>query len=132
MTRALVVVLLSALFLGCPSADQRPAQKKTTAPVAAAVGVGELTSTLSSRVQGGSIELRPAAGGSWAALPVGGAVPAGAALRTPAGMQAKLTLKNGTVLHLNEQSELQLGTALTAVPPSGVNPLGPPELAGER
>jgi hypothetical protein len=100
MRRALTLSLLPALFLGCPHPDQKPA--KTTAP--AAVGAAELTSTLTSSVKGASVEVRT--GGSWAALTVGVAIPAGAQLRTPAGLQAKLTLKSGTVVHLNESSEL--------------------------
>ena len=110
MNRALAVSLLPALFLGCPHPDQKPANKKTTSTAPAGyTGAGELTSTLSSRIQGGSVEVRTAAGGSWTALTVGVAIPPGAQLRTPAGVQAKLTLKSGTVLHLNESSELQLG-----------------------
>ena len=106
--RSFLLATLSLSLAACPG------EKKTNekalqasgagAPVAA--GLGEVTTVLSVTLQGAGVEAQR--GGAWSAQRIGQPLAADTVLRTAAGIRARISLRDGTVLHLNESTQLQL------------------------
>jgi tetratricopeptide (TPR) repeat protein len=109
-SRALAVVAsLLTLLAGCvknKNKDKQSAQVLTTAAPTAS-GVGEVTTILSVKLEpGAGVEVQ--SGGVWTAQRVGQPITVGATLRTGSGIRARLALRDGSVLHVNEGTQLQL------------------------
>src|SRR5512139_5683 len=109
MSRSFLLVALSLSLVGCPGEKKKTDEKALQASGAGApatAGLGEVTTVLSVTLQGGGVEVQR--GGAWSAQRIGQPLAASTTLRTPAGIRARIALRDGTVLHLNESTQLEL------------------------
>jgi tetratricopeptide (TPR) repeat protein len=136
MLRLSAVAVLALTFSACARPGPNEQEKQAAARKAALGSVGELAAIVAAVPVGKSetgVELRASAGGAFAPARAGSTLPAGSTLRTAAGVQVRLTLRDGSSLHLNERSELSLaaprqlslaaGELLAEVAPAAGKPL---------
>jgi tetratricopeptide (TPR) repeat protein len=127
---------LTALLGACARPGPTEAEKQAAARKAAESALGELTAIVAAVAAGKAetgVELRASASGPFVPVKVGAPLPAGGTLRTAAAVQVRLTLRDGSILHLNERSQLALlagrqlslsaGELLAEVVPAGGKPL---------
>ena len=115
MTQRSVVFFLGlvlSLSAGCPSRDSDKTQEKSKGSKASAAAssgkAGSVTAVLTvGKISGSGVEVKPV-GGDWQSLAVGKPVEQGSTLRTPKGARARLALDDGTVVHLDEHTQIVL------------------------
>ncbi len=91
---------LAIIAAGCTT------KPKETTPTAPATPLGKVTAILSVTLEGRAALQTRTSGKLWSALHVEQQVGLGSEIRTPPGVQARLDLKDGTVLRLNESTQL--------------------------
>jgi hypothetical protein len=110
-SRALAVVAsLLTLLAGCVNNKDKQSAKVAATTTPTTAGVGEVTTILSVKLEpGAGVEVQ--SGDTWTAHRVGQPIAVGATLRTGQGIRARLALRDGTVLHVNEGTQLRLVAA---------------------